>query len=264
MDLATIIGMAGAVIIIGAAIFTGGDPGIFLNIPSVLIVIGGTIFVVFMKFSIKQFTKAVGIAMKAFMFKLESPVELIDKCFELAQIAKKGGPLALEKVTVENDFLKKGVDMLVDGYDPEVIRDILLKEKSLASDRHKEGIRIFDSITDVAPALGMIGTLIGLVQMLANMSDPKSIGPAMAVALLTTLYGAFISNVISKPIADKLGMRSGEEAKNQALIIDAVLSIQNGLNPRVIKDALQNYLPKGERKSEDDEGGGGGGAKEAA
>ena len=256
MDLATIIGLIGAIVIIGAAVVTGGDPSIFINVPSILIVIGGSTFVVLMKFSIKQATKAVGIALKAFMFKLESPAELIEKCYELAQIAKKGGPLALEKVNVENEFLKKGVDMLVDGYDPEVIKDILIKEKRLTSERHEEGIRIFEALKDVAPALGMIGTLIGLVQMLANMSDPKSIGPAMAIALLTTLYGAFIANVIASPIADKLSMRSAEEETNQALMIDAVLSIQNGLNPRVIRDALQNYLPRGERTSEEDAAGG--------
>ncbi|MCB0393884.1 MAG: flagellar motor protein PomA [Bdellovibrionales bacterium] len=258
MDLATVVGLIGGFGIVGMAIFTGGDFMIFVNIPSILIVVGGGAFAVMIKFTLGQFLGAIKVAMKAFLFKLESPDELIEKCFELAQIAKKGGPLALEKVTVENEFLKKGVDMLVDGYDPEVIKDILVKEKNLSKGRHDEGIRFFKAVNESAPAMGMIGTLIGLVQMLSNMSDPKSIGPAMAVAILTTLYGALISNLFAGPVSDKLTMRSAEEESNQALMIDAVLSIQNGLNPRVIRDALQNYIPKGQRKSEDEAGGGGG------
>jgi chemotaxis protein MotA len=257
MDLATVIGLLGGISVILYAILSSSGLDIFIDVPSTLIVVGGSTFAVMIKFTLSQFTKVISITTKAVIFKLEPPEELIEKCFELAQIAKKGGPLALEKVTVENEFLKKGVDMLVDGYDPEVIKDILSKEKTLSKSRHDEGIRFFKALNDSAPAMGMIGTLVGLVQMLSNMSDPKSIGPAMAVALLTTLYGALISNLFASPFADKLSMRAEEEAANQSLMIDAVLSIQNGLNPRVIRDALQNYIPKANRKTEEEAGGGG-------
>ena len=133
--------------------------------------------------------------------------------------------------------------MLVDGYDPAVVRDILVKDRELTITRHQQGRKIFEAMGDVSPAMGMIGTLIGLVQMLSNMKDPKSIGPAMAVALLTTLYGAVIANVFAQPIADKLAMRSEEEEKNYNLCIDAIMGISSGLNAKIIKDSLREYLP---------------------
>lgn len=255
MDLATLIGLIGGLGIILAAILTGGDLGIFINIPSLFIVFGGTAFVVAMKFNIKALPSAMGVAMKAFMHKAESIDELIAKSMELAEAARKGGgPLGMQNVTVENPFFKKAVDMVVDGFDQEVIEDILIKEKNLTATRHDDSIQIFKEIGDVAPAMGMIGTLVGLVQMLANMSDPSSIGPAMAVALLTTLYGAVIANVVAFPIGSKLALRSEEEKTAQSMIIDAVLGIQKGLHPRVVKDALQNYIPRNTR-TDDEEGG---------
>lgn len=263
MDLATSIGLVGGLGIILAAIITGGDISIFVNIPSVCIVVGGTLFVVAMKFNIKTMPGAISIALKAFLHKPEPIDELINKSMELAEAARKGGgPLGMQNVTVENPFFKKAVDMVVDGFDQEVIEDILVKEKNLTATRHDDSIKIFKQIGDVAPAMGMIGTLVGLVQMLANMSDPSAIGPAMAVALLTTLYGAVIANVVAFPIADKLTLRSEEEKVSQALIIDAVLGIQKGLHPRVVKDALQNYIPRNTR-TDDEEDGGGGAAKAA-
>ncbi|MFK8139465.1 MAG: flagellar motor protein PomA [Bdellovibrionales bacterium] len=251
MDLATVIGFLGAFGIVGSAIILGGDALMFLNIPSILIVVLGSIFVVMMKFNLAQVFGVVKIAMKAFMFKMETPEELITKSIELAAAVKKGGILALENILVENEFMSRGVNMLVDGYDGAVVKDILKTEKSRTQTRHEEGQRFFNAMTDVAPAMGMIGTLIGLVQMLANMSDPKSIGPAMAVALLTTLYGAIVANMISGPISDKLAMRSAEEERNQSLIIDAISCIEAGLHPNIVRDALQNYIPRTTRSTED-------------
>tara|TARA_B100001248_G_scaffold245670_1_gene215701 strand:- start:6090 stop:6854 length:765 start_codon:yes stop_codon:yes gene_type:complete len=252
MDIATLIGLLGAIGIVLAAIVTGGSLALFINVPSILIVFGGTGFVVMTKFSVKQIPIAFKAAMKAFLFKIDKPVELIDKAFELSTAVRKNGVLALESIPVENEFLSKGVNMLVDGIDIEIVRGILAKERSLVQQRHDQAIKIFRATSDVAPAMGMIGTLVGLVQMLANMSDPDAIGPAMATALLTTLYGAFIANVVSTPIADKLELRSEEEDNNQALIIDVIQSIGAGIHPNIMKDSLQNYLPKSERKFEDE------------
>jgi len=143
--------------------------------------------------------------------------------------------------------MQKGVDMLVDGHDADVVRGTLQKDIQLTAERHETGVGMMMSLADVAPAMGMIGTLIGLVAMLSNMDDPKSIGPAMAVALLTTLYGAFLANVVAIPIAAKLKLRLAEEKMNQELILDAVLGIQDGQNPRVIEGLLKNYLAESKR-----------------
>ncbi|GIU42373.1 flagellar motor protein PomA [Shewanella algidipiscicola] len=247
MDLATLIGLIGAFAFIIGAMFTSGGIAIFIDVPSVLIVMIGSLFVVMMKYNLKQFLGAVKIAAKAFIFKIDKPDELIEQSVTMADAARKGGFLALEEAEISNSFMQKAVDMLVDGHDGEVVREALEKDISLTEDRHKIGIGIFKALGDVAPAMGMIGTLIGLVAMLSNMDDPKSIGPAMAVALLTTLYGAIIANMIAIPIADKLTLRMSEEMLNRNLIMDAVLAIQDGQNPRVIEGFLKNYLSEKQR-----------------
>ncbi len=243
MDIATLVGLVGAITVIMAAILLGNKPAMFFNMPSILIVIGGSFFVVAMKFSIKHLPNAIKVAFKAFSSKVDRSEDLIDQVYELAKASKKSGILALESFEISNDFLQRGIMMLVDGYDPAVIRDILTKDRDLTLTRHSQGRKIFEALADVSPAMGMIGTLIGLVDMLSNMKDPKAIGPAMAVALLTTLYGAVIANVIAQPIADKLALRSDEEEKNYNLCIDAVMGISSGLNAKIIKDSLREYLP---------------------
>lgn len=251
MDLATLVGFIGALGLILTAIIMGPKPEMFIDVTSILIVIGGSSFVVAMKFSVKQLPNAVKVAIKAFSSKSDKPEDLIDQVYELATAAKKSGILALESFDISSTFLNRGIMMLVDGYDPKVIREILTKERNLTVSRHEQGRKIFEALTDVAPAMGMIGTLVGLVQMLGNMADPKSIGPAMAVALLTTLYGAIIANVVSSPIADKLALRSEEEEKNYNLCIDAVMGIASGLNAKIIKDSLREYLPNHLKRQED-------------
>ena len=187
------------------------------------------------------------------MFQSTPREELIKKCVELADVARKsGGVLGLQEVKVEDPFMQKGIDLLVDGFDREIVEMTLSQEMNLTVARHDTGKKIFTSMADAAPAMGMIGTLVGLVQMLSSMDDPASIGPSMAVALLTTLYGAMMANMFAGPVADKLSIRSEEEQTNKALIIDAVLGINQGLNPRVIEDMLQNYMPSAERKKADD------------
>lgn len=247
MDLATIVGVIGAWVIVVMAMVLGGDPSMFVNIPSMLIVVGGAIFAVLMKFELGQFLSAGKIAAIAFSFKLPKPDAMIEEIVELAGEARKNGLLALEGKEVSYDFLAKGIQLLVDGHDPDVVKSLLSKDVRLSADRHKIGTQIFAQLGDVAPAMGMIGTLIGLVAMLANMDDPKSIGPAMAVALLTTLYGAMMANMFCLPVADKCALRSDEEGRLQSMVIDALLAIQAGQNPRVIESLLRTYLPESKR-----------------
>nr|WP_255202901.1 flagellar motor protein PomA [Vibrio natriegens] len=232
------------------AMVLGGSIGMFVDVTSILIVVGGSTFVVLMKFTIGQFFGATKIAGKAFLFKADEPEELIAKIVEMADAARKGGFLALEEMEINNSFMQKGIDLLVDGHDADVVRAALKKDIALTGERHTQGTGVFRAFGDVTPAMGMIGTLVGLVAMLSNMDDPKSIGPAMAVALLTTLYGAILSNMVFFPIADKLSLRRDQETLNRRLIMDGVLAIQDGQNPRVIDSYLKNYLNEGKRALE--------------
>ena len=253
MDLATLIGLVGAFGIILASIMLGGSAIIFVNVPSILVVGLGTIMVVLMKFPLGHFLSAFKIAMKAFLYKAEDPQQLIREGVELANIARKEGVLGLEGQEIDNEFLQRGIQLCVDGHEPDFVRQMLTKDVNLTIERHDKGQAIFKAIADVAPAMGMIGTLIGLVQMLSAMDDPKAIGPAMAVALLTTLYGAIIANAFATPIADKLAHRSGEERLNKTLILEAINAIQEGINPRVMEELLKTYLPVSLRENDQED-----------
>ncbi len=250
MDLATLLGLIGGLAFVVMAMVLGGSIGMYVDVTSILIVFGGSTFVVLMKFTVGQFFGAAKIAGKAFMFKADEPEDLIAKIVEMADAARKGGFLALEEMEIKNSFMQKGIDLLVDGHDADVVRAALKKDIALTDERHTQGTGVFRAFGDVAPAMGMIGTLVGLVAMLSNMDDPKSIGPAMAVALLTTLYGAILSNMVFFPIADKLSLRRDQETLNRRLIMDGVLAIQDGQNPRVIDSYLKNYLNEGKRALE--------------
>lgn len=252
MDLATLIGLVAGIGTMIGAIVLGGSGSMFINAPSLVVVLGGTFAAVMMKFSMGQFVGAVKVAMKTFLHKEEKVEQLIEDLESMANTARKEGLLALEGVEVNNTFLKKGIQMMVDGHSPEMVRSVLKKDMDNTIQRHDVGKKIFKGFGDYAPAMGMIGTLIGLVQMLANMSDPKSIGPAMAVALLTTLYGAMIANLVALPIADKLALRSEEERRMKSMILDGISGIQAGHNPRMIQEVLSTYLPQSKRKSDDE------------
>lgn len=251
MDLATLIGILGAFGIVIFAMMLGGSIGMFVDVPSVLIVLVGSTLVCLMKFPLGQFLTAGKTAAKTFMFKLDSPEELIETVVDLADAARKGGLLSLEGKEINNDFLKMGIGLLIDGHDADVVKTLMAKDKNQAVDRHKSGASVWGSLGDIGPAMGMIGTLIGLVAMLSNMDDPKSIGPAMAVALLTTLYGAMLANMVAIPFADKLKIRAAEEELIKSMAMDAVLAIQAGQNPRVIESMLRTYLPEGKRATEE-------------
>lgn len=250
MDLATLIGLTGAMMVVVVTILLGGQPIVFVNMPSIVIVMCGTLMVTMIKFSLGQFLSAAGVAMKAFAFRQDTPESLIEKSVELAAAARKGGILSLEEAEIPNEFMQKGLGLVIDGHEPDVVRSILHKDISLTVQRHLEGTQIFKAIGDVAPAMGMIGTLIGLVQMLSTMDDPKQIAPAMAVALLTTLYGAVLANMVAIPIADKLELRAREEKRVRSLIADAIVGIQDSQNPRVLESLLKNYLPESKRAGE--------------
>ena len=247
MDLATLIGIIGAIGAIIVSITMGGEMGMFVNAPGLMIVVGGTVAVTLMKFPMALTLGAFGIALKAFIHKPQQPSKIIEQSIELANVARKEGLLGLENVDVENEFLRDGIQLVVDGNDPALVQKMLTKNIGLAIERNEIGLNVFKAIGDVAPAMGMIGTLIGLVQMMSNMSDPKAIGPAMAVALLTTFYGAVIANTIALPIADKLAHRSNEERLNKSMILESINAIQEGLNPRMIEGLLNAYLPESKK-----------------
>jgi len=206
--------------------------------------------VVMMRFSLGQMIGSFKVALKAFLHKAETPEELIEIVVELAGIARKEGLLALEGQEINNPVLATGIRMLVDGHEPAIVKKALSTEMNETVARHKIGQDLFKAAGDAGPAMGMIGTLVGLVQMLSNMSDPKSIGPAMAVALLTTLYGAMLANMFALPVSDKLKLRSAEEQMNKNIIIQSVLGIQEGQNPKVLEELLRNFLPASKREPE--------------
>ena len=248
MDIATIIGLLGA---FGLIIMAIGfeSMGSFIDTASVLIVVAGSIMVVLFRSSLGEFIGAISVFGKTFKNKLDKPEVLIQRLVELADIARKDGMIALEGQDIPNPFLAKGIGMLVDGTDPDLIKKSLTKDIQAMRHRHRSGADIFSAWGEIAPAMGMIGTLIGLVLMLGNMSDPKSIGPAMAVALLTTMYGAILANVICLPVAQKLRNQSDQEAANCELIIEGILFIQGGGNPRILADLLSSFLsPKARSK----------------
>lgn len=247
MDFATLIGLVGALVLIASAVVLGVSPDVFVNSASLLIVVGGSLLVVMDKFSIPQFLGAFKAAARAFKFKLPETQASIEELVDVANVARKEGVLGLEDREVASPFLGNGIQMLVDGQNGDTIKVLLDKERLMTLDHNRSGAKVFTAMADVAPAMGMIGTLIGLVQMLSNMEDPKSIGPAMAVALLTTLYGAMIATMIASPIADKLSLRMTEEARLQMLYTDALVAIQQGTNPRIIEQMLSSYLPPGQR-----------------
>ncbi len=252
MDLATLIGLVGIALVLVGAIVSGGDLGLFINPPSLIIVIGGTLAATIIRVSLKQFLGSFKVGLKAVLHKSEPPEKLIEEAVALANVARKEGILALENQEISDPFLQKGVSMCIDGHPPEVVQQMLSKDINLTIERHDIGVNMFKAIGDYAPAMGMIGTLIGLVQMLANMEDPKTIGPAMAIALLTTLYGAIIANGFALPISEKLKGISAEERLNKHLILESISSIQAGTNPRVMEQLLMTYLPESKRASEDE------------
>ena len=244
MDIATLIGFLVAWVLMIYPMATGAGLSAFGDAASVQIVLGGSLMVLLMRSQLSDFiTMWAQVFAKIFIAKVDDPKELIEQISELANIVRKDGMIALEGQDIANPFLAKGVSLLVDGTAPEVVTANLENDNDLMKARHDTAIQMWVSWADIAPAMGMIGTLIGLVGMLQNMSDPKAIGPAMAVALLTTMYGAIVANVLAKPVSEKLAALSEREQANNQLIMQALEEIQKGTNPRVISDILASRLP---------------------
>ena len=251
MDLATLIGIITAFSLVFTSISLGGGISLFINIPAMMIVGGGTLGATMVNYPLPDIFKVSKVVKNAFFLQKFTTQELIGNFVELAGTARREGILALESVIndINDDFMQKGLQLSVDGLEPLSIKNILDTEIIAIQDRHKLGAEIFTTLGTFAPALGMIGTLIGLVQMLQTMEDPSTIGPSMAVALLTTFYGALAANVICLPIAGKLKTRSSEEVMMKELMSEGILSIAKGDNPRLLEQKLNAFLPPQLRKS---------------
>jgi len=258
MDIATIIGVLSGSVILFAAIFLGGKVVLFLNLPSVLIVGGGVIATAFIRFSMAEVVGSMKVAANAFFVRPSVPQETIREIVGLAHVARKNGLIVLEQQVIRDPFLKRAIMFCVDGHEAEFIEEVLKRDVSLTLERHEVGQNVFRGMGESAPAFGMIGTLVGLVQMLANMRDPAAIGPAMSVAVLTTLYGVVLAHLFFIPLADKLALRSQEEERNRRLIIGGVLGILKGLNPRVMEEFLETFLPPKQRRNRLHKGAGSG------
>ena len=255
MDIATIIGLILGASLVGYAMLSGGGADAFISPSSVMIVIGGAIASVMTSFPLAKFLMAGKIFSKTLKHKEQSTQKLIDDLVGYAEIARRDGILSLENATknAEDPFIIKGIQMAVDGTDPELIDQIMNNELEAIAERHDVGKAIFDAIGRYAPAYGMIGTLVGLILMLRSMDDPASLGPNMAIALITTLYGSMFANMFALPIADKLGMRNDEELLFKTIIIKGVMSIQSGDNPRIVEQKLKTFLPPSMRGAEQED-----------
>lgn len=253
MDIGTIVGIVSGIALILGSIMVDSPLSSFINVPSLLVVVGGTFAATLTAERLGNVINGVKVALNAFTDKVRSPKQTIELVGELAMAARKDGILALEGFDIDDHFLAKAVRLAVDGIAPEEIRASLGGELSSLSDRHKRGQKLFKFIAGVAPSMGMIGTLIGLVQMLQSLSDPSSIGPAMAIALLTTLYGAIIAFMFATPIAEKLENRTKEETLSMKIVMDGVEGILKGENPRLIIDKLEGFLAPNARTPPDAE-----------
>jgi len=242
MDLATLIGLVLSAVLIVGSILLGGSIMAFINIPGIAIVLGGTIAATLIMQRLAVVIGAIKVALNVVFDKGTAPEKIIKVIVDMAGTVRKDGLLALEKVKVDDAFLQKGVRMLVDGVSQDDVKSVLRTELTYLKLRHKRGQKVFKFMTATAPAMGMVGTLIGLVQMLQTLSDPSAIGPAMAVALLTTFYGAVLAFVVFGPIAAKLESRTTEESSRLEMIISGVIGIMNGDNPRVIEQRLVSFL----------------------
>ncbi|WP_324172975.1 motility protein A [Sulfurimonas sp.] len=254
MDLGTVVGIVLVMALLLGAMSMGVGIGAYIDIPSILIVIGGSIGALMISFKPAQMKGFVKVFMIAIKPPITDEIELIKKLVDFATKARKDGILALEsEVNSEpNEFLKKGLSMAIDGSEPDTIRELLEIDMEQTSTRHKINSSIFNNWAGLAGAMGMVGTLIGLVAMLLNMADPSAIGPSMAVALLTTMYGAIIGNVFGTPIYNILTIRNDEETLVKEMILSGIMSIQSGDAPRVLEAKLLSYLAPKDRISQFD------------
>ncbi len=250
MDIGTVVGLVLAVAaVLTGIILGGGSLASLFDITSVLVVIVGTIGAVIISFPLAAVTGVHKVVKKALFGTPQDAKQIVTDMVRYAEVARREGILSLENLVPEmnDDFIIRGIKMAVDGTDPELIRTVMDTELEALMERHTRGKAILDAMGKYAPAFGMIGTLMGLIFMLQNMDDPSAIGPGMAVALITTLYGALIANCVALPLADKLSAKDAEEVLIKTIIVAGVMSIQSGDNPRVVESKLLTFLPPSER-----------------
>ncbi len=261
MDIASIIGLIVCFILVIFGILYGNDMSVmqnFLDAPSALITFGGSFCCILASYTLPNFLAGVKSISLIFKLSTMNVPDTIQKIIDLSNVARKEGLLSLEEAAtdIEDEFLKKGILLIVDGTDPELVRAIMETELVSVEDRHKDKIGFWENLGAMGPAWGMIGTLIGLINMLQDMNDPSSIGPSMAVALVTTLYGSLLANWICAPVATKLKSKNAEETMMKEIEIEGLLSIQAGENPRVIEEKLKSFLAPKDRGTSADEAGG--------
>lgn len=250
MDIASLVGFLLAVIfMVVSVVMGGGSFGAFVDPASIIVTIGGSLATVMICFPIRNFVQSAIVAKAVFLNKPPSITELIEQLVKLAEISRQEGLLALEAKTqeIKDPFLVMGVQMTADGTRPEVLEYILRSEMEAVNNRHKDGKAFFDQWGKMGPAFGMIGTLLGLILMLGNLSDPDALGPGMAVAMITTLYGAVLSNVMCLPFAEKLGYVNKQELQAMEIVVRGILAIQAGDSPRVVAQKLSTFIPPKQR-----------------
>ena len=251
MDIATGLGLLGGFIVVSTVILMGGSFGMYFSDHALIIIFGGSFSATLIRFPLVSIFHGIPLGARfAFTMRRTTQRELVDQLAQLAEVARKQGPIGLEKVEVDDPFLAKGVRFIADGYDAMFIRDNLERDRDNFLTHLDEGQKIYRAIGDCAPAFGMIGTLVGMVQMFANMTDPSKLGPFMATALLATLYGALVANLCCLPIADKLHLKLVDEEVNRTLMIDGILMIRDGKSPALVREMLLAYLPEKHRHEE--------------
>ncbi|MBN9598583.1 MAG: MotA/TolQ/ExbB proton channel family protein [Afipia sp.] len=251
MDITTSIGLVIGTIVIIAMVFMGGDLHMFISEHAMIIIFGGSFSATLIRFPLVSILHGLPLGAKfAFTMSRSTPRSLVDELAGIAEVARKQGPVGLEKVETDDPFLAKGIRYVADGYDLDFIRDNLERDRDNFLMHLDEGSKIYRAIGDCAPAFGMIGTLIGMVQMFANMTDPSKLGPFMATALLATLYGALVANLFCLPIADKLHGKLLDEETNRTIIIDGILMIRDAKSPTLVREMLLAYLPEKHRHEE--------------
>jgi chemotaxis protein MotA len=248
MDFATGIGLTLGVIVIATIMLLGGDLEMFFSEHAMIIIGGGSLAATLIRFPLSSMLHGLPLGMKfAFTMRRVSAREMVDQIAGIAEIARKQGPVGLEKVETDDAFLAKGIRYVADGYDLDFIRDNMERDRDNFLAHLDEGQKIYRAIGDCAPAFGMVGTIIGMVQMFAQMSDPSKLGPFMATALLATLYGALVANIFCLPIADKLALKLHDEDTNRTLIIDGILMIRDSKSSALVREMLLAYLPEKHR-----------------
>jgi chemotaxis protein MotA len=251
MDIATSLGLLAGLIVISTLILMGGDFRMFYDIHAIIIIFGGSFAATLIRFPLTSIMHGIPLGAKfAFTMRRTTARDLVEELASVAEIARKQGPVGLEKVETDDVFLAKGIRYVADGYDASFIRDNLERDRDNFLMHLDEGSKIYRAVGDCAPAFGMVGTLIGMVQMFSNMSDPSKLGPFMAVALLATLYGALVANLICLPLADKLHLKLIDEETNRTLIIDGILMIRDSKSPALVREMLLAYLPEKHREEQ--------------